>query len=227
MNREYRNLDEPLEIRENPDKDGWTIRGYAAMFNTLSQDLGGFIERIAPGAFARTLKNKARSTRSDIRALFNHDTKSVLGRTSNETLRLGEDERGLWYEVDLNPEDPEHRSVYAKVKRGDISQSSFGFRVVGDDWDKADEGGLPTRTLTEIDLYEVSPVAFPAYLEASVGVAAAARSLGKSLGLSGEPTTIEEVLRAAEEQDTPQEGPSDDTPTVVDLLREHLSRRPL
>lgn len=134
-----------------------TISGYAAVFNSQSEDLGGFIETIAPGAFAETLDG-------DVRALWNHDSKFVLGRTTNGTLKLAEDERGLRFEVQP-PETSYAADVMALVRRGDVNQMSFGFEVVDDEW--RTEAGINYRTLKKVRLFEVSPVTFPAYAETS------------------------------------------------------------
>lgn len=141
------------------------IRGHAAVFNSLSEDLGGFREQIAPGAFAAAIE------KDDVRALFNHDPNFVLGRSVSRTLRLSEDARGLAIEIDA-PETPTIRDlVVAPIARGDISQMSFGFSVRpgGQDWAKDDEGRV-VRTLKSVRLFDVSPVTFPAYTATDVAV---------------------------------------------------------
>lgn len=139
--------------------------GHAAVFNSLSEDLGGFREKIAPGAFSETIKT------ADVRALWNHDPNFVLARTTSGTLKLREDERGLWFEAELLDE-PFERSLVKKIERGDITQNSFGFRVMpdGQKWGMED-GGL-VRTLTNVELFDVSPVAYPAYTQTDLGVRA-------------------------------------------------------
>jgi Escherichia/Staphylococcus phage prohead protease len=139
--------------------EGHTITGYAAVFNSLSQVLWGFREMIAPGAFADSLSD-------DVRALWNHDTAIVLGRTKSGTLRLHEDETGLRIEIDP----PESAAAYLEsIARGDVDQMSFGFNTLEDDWNEDDEGQV-IRTLRKVKLFEVSPVTFPAYTATSVGV---------------------------------------------------------
>jgi uncharacterized protein len=138
------------------------IKGYAAVFNVLSEDLGGFRERVAPGAFKDTIAH------DDIRALFNHDPNYVLGRTKNRTLRLVEDERGLAIEIDP-PDTQWSRDLQESIKRGDITQMSFGFKAIKDEWSQADKK-MPIRTLIENWLRDVSPVTFPAYPQTSVKV---------------------------------------------------------
>lgn len=142
------------------------ITGYAAVFNQLSDDLGGFRERIAPGAFAAAL------TRSDVRALFNHDPNFVLGRVSAGTLVLREDETGLTVEITPPDSQTVRDLVLAPMARGDINQQSFGFTTRQDRWDKI--AGEWQRTLLEIgELFDVSPVTFPAYPQTDAALRAA------------------------------------------------------
>lgn len=144
---------------EAPDP---VIRGHAAVFDKLSENLGGFREKIQPGAFDRVLDN-------DVRALFNHDPNQILGRTSAGTLRVGVDADGLTYEIDP-PDTQLGRDLLVSIERGDIRESSFGFIVGDDDWEE-DEEGRVIRTVTEIrELFDVSPVSFPAYPDADVGL---------------------------------------------------------
>ena len=137
------------------------IYGHAAIFNSLSEDLGGFREQIAPGAFAKTLDS------ADIRALFNHDSNIVLGRNKSGTLRLKEDETGLAIEIDP-PDTQAARDLIVSMKRGDISQMSFGFRIVKDKLEK--RGGEWVRTLLDVNLFDVSPVTYPAYVMTDVSI---------------------------------------------------------
>ncbi|TQE98661.1 MAG: HK97 family phage prohead protease [Spiribacter salinus] len=148
-----------LEIRQ--DENESRLVGYAAVFNSMSENLGGFREQIAPGAFSRSLAQG-----EDIRALWNHNSDIVLGRTRSGTLSLVEDENGLRAEI----EPPESAgNLMESVRRGDVSQMSFGFMVRpnGDRIDE-DEDGMILRTLTDVRLMEVSAVAFPAYPETSI-----------------------------------------------------------
>lgn len=162
--RELRALDlESLEVRKGDGDDNKrTIVGYAAVFDKLSEPMFGFREKIAKGAFAKTIKE------ADIRALFNHDPNHVLGRTKAGTLRLKEDSKGLKIEIDP-PDTQIARDLMTSIERGDIDQMSFGFRVVKDEWDRKDDGSL-IRTLLEVRLFDVSPVTFPAYPQTSVQV---------------------------------------------------------
>ena len=159
-----------LEIR-TIGETGNTIRGIAAKYNSLSEDLGGFREIIQPGAFAFALGQ------SDVRALFNHDPNMILGRNTSGTLRLSDTEQGLEFEIDL-PDTQYARDLRESMRRGDVNQCSFGFTITkdaGDKWQR-DETGAWTRTIMSIDrLYDVSPVTYPAYPETSCAV----RSLEK------------------------------------------------
>ncbi|MEQ1573626.1 MAG: HK97 family phage prohead protease [Vicinamibacterales bacterium] len=139
------------------------LAGYAAIFGSRT-DLGYFSEEIAPGAFSGVLGD-------DVRALFNHSPDHVLGRTKSGTLRIGQDDRGLRYEVDLNPDDPDAMQLYSRVKRGDISGSSFSFTVAEEAWDY--EQDPPHRTIQRLgQLFDVAPVTFPAYDAAMVSARA-------------------------------------------------------
>lgn len=185
--RELRTFDSELEVRANTDGTE-TLTGYAAVFNRLSSNLGGFVEQVAPGAFTKTVQE------ADIRHLLNHDANIVLGRNRSGTLRLSEDTTGLHYEVDL-PKTTAARDLSESVKRGDISGSSFAFRVVGDD---GDEWGLtdaefPLRTLRQVQLYDTSTVTYPAYPSTQeADVAAAVRSLARDLDRD-----VDELVAAA------------------------------
>ena len=158
----------PVEMRTEADGVG-PITGYAAVTEQETViDFGffAFREKIAHGAFTDAIKT------DDVRALFNHDPNYVLGRTTNDTLRLTEDTQGLRYEVDP-PDTQAARDVRTLVQRGDVSGSSFAFTVddADDEWDESDvkKGKLPLRTIQRISrLYDVSPVTYPAYEGTSV-----------------------------------------------------------
>lgn len=159
---ERRIVDAGLEVRGEGETR--TLVGYAAKFGVRSEDLGGFVESIAPGAFDRAI-----SEEHDVRALWNHNPDVVLGRTKSGTLRLSVDEVGLRIETDL-PDTQAARDLRVSVARGDVSQMSFGFRTKGDEW--RTEDGVPYRTLTDLDLFDVSPVTYPAYPQTEVSVRA-------------------------------------------------------
>jgi HK97 family phage prohead protease len=152
-----------LEVRALAEGEKPVIRGYAAVYNSFSENLGKFRERIAPGAFADALTGGA-----DVRALWNHDTSKPLGRTKAGTLQLSEDALGLHVEIDP-PDTSWGRDAVEAIKRGDVDGMSFAFQVREDEWSKDSQGGR-VRTLLKVGLIEVSPVTFPAYPATQVGV---------------------------------------------------------
>lgn len=149
------------ELRVDQTDDGPEIRGYAAVFNQWSQDLGGFIERVLPGAFTKTLQE------ADIRALWQHDKRFVFGRNRADTLFLEEDSEGLNVRM-LPPDATWARDAMETMRRGDVDQMSFRFKAIRDRWHEVD--GTPARDLVEVKLFEVSPETFPAYPQTSVSV---------------------------------------------------------
>lgn len=143
------------EIRAAPTENGeLRFDGYAAMYNSWSNNLGGFREQIMPGAFSKAI------TADDVRALYNHDPNYVLGRTRSGTLTLTEDDKGLRFKV-IAPDTGWARDLYESVKRGDVNQCSFGFETVSDEWRTVD--GMDERLLKEVRLFDVSIVTYPAY----------------------------------------------------------------
>jgi HK97 family phage prohead protease len=161
---ERRSAASEIELRAEGDQAAIPrIVGYAAVFNQLSDELGGFREQIAPGAFTKSLGG-------DIRALFNHDPNRVLGRTRSKTLTLREDQKGLAVEIQP-PDTAETRALVTAMQRGDVSQMSFGFYTRDAKWEEID--GKIVRTLLEVELFDVSVVTFAAYPQAE----AALRSL--------------------------------------------------
>jgi HK97 family phage prohead protease len=169
MSLERRSFTGDVEIRAKGDT--FTAYGYAARFNTLSQNLGGFVEMVAPGTFTKTVKE------ADIRGLFNHDANFPLGRLKAGTLRLWEDDEGLAYELDL-PNSPLGHNVAESLRRHDVTGSSFGFRTIEDEWGETGDG-FPLRTLKAVALRDVGPVTFPAYTSAD----SALRSLAEKRNL--------------------------------------------
>lgn len=156
------------------------IGGYAAKFNTLSQNLGGFVERIAPGFFNKS----AGDGWPGVMARYNHD--DLLATTMAESLRLVVDGTGLDYEADLLTDSVSER-VFQLVTRGDVSQSSFAFYTFEDEWTMTEQG-FPLRTLISGQLVDVAPVDQPAYLDTSTGL----RSLAEARGVD-----VAEVQAAA------------------------------
>ncbi|MBC1983017.1 MULTISPECIES: HK97 family phage prohead protease [Listeria] len=149
-----------IQTRGDTENDVITLTGYASIFNSPTMICDWFEETIAEGAFARTL-----SENGDIRCLFNHNWEHVLGRTKAGTLRLEEDERGLKFEVNL-PNTTVARDLVESMKRGDINQCSFGFMPVEETWNYEIEP--MSRTISDVDLIEVSIVSLPAYDDTEV-----------------------------------------------------------
>ena len=172
---EIRTFRETFEMRA-ASRDGsiGTLVGYAAKFNKLSRNLGGFVEQIAPGAFNKSLADGVR-----VMARYNNEDSGLLGTTDAGTLRLSADDVGLLYEVDL-PDTTVGRDVAALAARGDVRFSSFAFHVPpgGDEWGYT-ESDFPQRTLLATHLVDVAPVNDPAYLDTSSGL----RSLAEARGL--------------------------------------------
>lgn len=154
-----------FEVRQHAT-GGVVVEGHAAVFSRLSRNLGGFVEQIDPTAFDKTLADSP-----DVRALINHDPSHLLGRTRSGTLRLAKDAVGLHYEVDV-PDRSDARDLLVSMERGDITQSSFAFFMVGDDWGRTEQD-FPLRTVTAASLHngDVSPVTYPAYEDADTGIA--------------------------------------------------------
>ena len=176
-----------VEVRAGSN-DKMTIGGYAAKFNRMSQNLGGFVEQID----ARFFNGSRGDGWPDVIARYNHDQNMVLGTSNAGTLRLSLDNVGLMYEADL----PSSRAdVYELVGRGDVNKSSFAFVASVDDWGVTDQG-FPMRTLIDGRLIDVAPVNTPAYLDTDTGLRyaeAGLRSLAKKFD-----APIEEVRKLAE-----------------------------
>lgn len=161
MNRQEfqsRAISSKFETRE--DGKDLFIEGYFSVFNTNYDLWDGASESIAEGAFSDTLGR-------DIRALIDHETRLVLGRSKAGTLELREDSHGLWGKIRINPNDTDAMNLYERVKRGDVDQCSFGFEILSEDTDIKDDGSVHW-TIKKVRLYEVSVVTFPAYEETSV-----------------------------------------------------------
>lgn len=172
--REFRTITKrkfQLRAAADPSKGPGTLYGYAAVFNVPSYDLGWgdheVYEIIAPGAFSKCLADPA----LDVRCLADHETCCILGRTLAGTLRMKEDSIGLYYECDL-PDTGAGNDIAVSVGRGDVTDNSFGFDTIGESWNYTDK--MTTRTLTEIDIMEISPVCFPAYPGTSLSLRALA-----------------------------------------------------
>ena len=187
MDRNIRQLRTvPAGFTTRQDGDTPHITGYFAVFNSNYEISPGMSESIAPGAFSRTLSN-------DIRALVNHDATLVLGRTKAGTLKLTEDERGLWGDVAINPNDGDAMNLYERVKRGDVDQCSFGFEIVNEETDFRPDGSIHW-TITEVNLFEVSACTFPAYEATNISARERQRDALLARGLSAWKSTMKERI---------------------------------
>lgn len=197
------------ELRAEGDSKP-VIKGYAARFNSLSEDLGYFKEIIMPGAFRKTINDGA-----DVRALFNHDPNFVIGRVKSGTLRISEDDKGLFIEA-TPPETTWAKDLVTSIKRGDVDQMSFGFKTVKDN--KRVDNGQNIRELLEVKLFDVSPVTYPAYTQTSV----VARSLLIDKGI--EIDSIAEILLRAEHGVQINKGDSEIINHSIEILRQFLAK---
>lgn len=159
MNKRHAYFTTELKTRAEGESEKY-IEGYFAVFNQETELWSGCFEKIATGAFEKSLKN------NDIRCLFNHDSGFVLGRTASNTLELRTDSYGLWGRVKINPNDSQAMDVYARVQRGDISGCSFGFNPVNEETENRDDNVL--FTIKEADVHEVSICTFPAYPQTEI-----------------------------------------------------------
>ena len=185
--KQTRSLQTELTTRAEADGQEMYIEGYFAVFGRETELWPGAFEEIAPGAFDETLSN-------DIRALINHDTTLVLGRTKAGTLELKTDNYGLWGRVKINPNDIDAVNLYERVKRGDVDQCSFGFNITSEETDWRDDGTVKW-TITGIDLHEVSVVTFPAYEDTGVQARKEAVEQHRERLLAAQKTKLKERLR--------------------------------
>tara|TARA_R100001443_G_scaffold113687_2_gene128769 strand:- start:207 stop:1004 length:798 start_codon:yes stop_codon:yes gene_type:complete len=170
MEKRIYNIETRVEEREDGKE---VVIGHASVYDSRSNNLGGFYEYIAKGAFTDELINK-----SDVRALINHDPNLVLARNTKGTLKLQSDQKGLRYEFEI-PQTSYGKDLAINLKNGNINQSSFAFTIAenGDEW-STDENGNDIRTITEIDrLYDISAVTYPAYNMAESDLIVAQRGL--------------------------------------------------
>lgn len=157
------------EFKTREDGEAPAIEGYFSVFDSNYEIAPGMTESVAPGAFSKTLSG-------DVRALTNHDTTLVLGRTKNHTLELREDAHGLWGHIDINPNDADAMNLYERVKRGDVDQCSFGFDIRSEDTDIREDGSVHW-TIKDVELYEVSCCTFPAYEQTNISARSAERDI--------------------------------------------------
>lgn len=157
-NRTVRAIPSTFETREDGEEK--TIEGYFSVFNSNYEIAPDMSESVAPGAFTNTLSG-------DIRALVNHDTTLVLGRTKAGTLELKEDSHGLWGRIKINPNDRSALDLWERVNRGDVDGCSFGFDILDEESEFREDGSIHW-TIKEVKLYEVSCCTFPAYEDTNI-----------------------------------------------------------
>jgi HK97 family phage prohead protease len=197
-----------LEIRS---EDGMTLEGYAAVFNSRSENLGGFTEQIAQGAFTATLK-----ARNDIKLLWNHDTANVLGSTRAGTLMLTEDSRGLRVKAEL-PDTNLGRDIAYLVRRGDIDSFSFGFSVNEDSWNS----NGTERTLESVRLFEVSLVSF-ADVDADQLADALLKVEGGETISTEQKEMLSKVINTLSPEEAEEQGEEFDAEAWVELKKKKL-----
>lgn len=163
--RQVRSISTDYQTRE--DGEDLIIEGYFAVFNSIYEIAPGMTESVAEGAFDD-------QTDRDVRALTDHDSTLVLGRTKAGTLELRQDEVGLWGRVAINPKDSDAVNTYERVKRGDVDQCSFGFEIVDEEAEYRDDGSVHW-TIKQVKLHEVSVCTFPAYSDTHVSARSAER----------------------------------------------------
>jgi hypothetical protein len=185
------------ELRADEDQGKMFISGYAAPYESLSEDLGGFREKIKRGAFARAI-----DTGMDIVCAPDHEYKAatILGRTTSGTLKLSHNDVGLRFRCQL-PDTQAGRDIFQTTRRGDCRGMSFAFNVAPEkeSWDQ--EGGLVVRTIDDLDVYDIAPVVHPAYHCTSVNVSrraldqvAAIASRGRGTGHGGRRNHLQHLL---------------------------------
>lgn len=154
--RNFRSLD----LNANDGAAEKIISGYFIVFNSETELYEGCFEEIAPESFDNV-------DLSDVRALIDHETSKVLGRTKPGTLTLSVDAKGVYGEIKVNENDTEAMNLYSRVQRGDVDQCSFGFNILDEAMETRDDGSYKF-TIKAIELFEVSVVTFPAYADTAV-----------------------------------------------------------
>lgn len=186
LDRKGRRMSFTAELREANDDGSIPVRWHPAVFHQRANIYGLFMERFAPGSFAKTIAE------ADVRALINHDPSLVLARTRSGTLRLSEDGKGLLAEADMAATSYA-QDLAVSIERGDVSQGSIGFRAIKEEWDES--GDLPLRTVTEAQLFDVSIVTYPAYEGTDVGLRSLQFSaMLRALGLDELPAAERDAL---------------------------------
>lgn len=213
MTIETRFTSDTVQLRASGKGIG-SLGGYALKFNKLSQNLGGFVERIAPGAVTKTVRDGG-----DVLCRFQHEDQYLLGRTLSGTLALQVDDVGLDYTVDL-PDTSYARDLAVLAGRDDVQHSSFAFRTLADEWGFTEQG-FPMRTLLEIQLVDVAPVVQPAYLDSTSGLRSLAEARHLDLDAvraAAASNHLAEIIREAPSD----EEPGDTHPSALTFMR----RRP-
>lgn len=184
--RQLRAVATKFQTREDGD-NAPHIEGYFAVFDSVYDIMPGMSESIAPGAFDG-------ADAEDIRALTNHDTTLVLGRTTAGTLTIRQDEHGLWGDIAVNPNDSDAMNTWSRVQRGDVSQCSIGFEILDEEAEYREDGSAHW-TIRKVKLWEVSVCTFPAYEETNVQARSADRDQLKRRSLEVWKNHMKEVLK--------------------------------
>lgn len=204
-----------LEVRVGEGLGGPTITGHPLLYNVWSEDLGGFRERVRPGATTKTLQE------SDIRALFNHDPNYVIGRNRAGTAEFSEDKKGVFMRASP-PATTWAADLIVSMERKDIDQMSFGFRTIRDEWTEPKKaGGLWDRDLLEIAMSDASVVTFPAYTQTDAQV----RTVLAQAGLDFE--ALSALLARAQRGVTPSASDMDLLNGSIAALRSFLPEAPV
>ena len=184
-----------VELRSLTEEEGGgsIIAGLAVPYNSESEEMWGFREIIAPGAFSDSLDG-------DVRCLWNHDTGKPLGRTQNGTLVLRDTPKGLAYECRL-PDTSWGRDAKESISRGDVTGMSFGFRVIEDQWAYPEGSDEVIRTVIRAELLEVSPVTFPAYPDSVAEARSELVTEGRKKALATREAPLEIYLKQLEIQE--------------------------
>lgn len=193
--RQVRTIRTDYQTRE--DGDDLIIEGYFVVFNSIYEIAPDMTESVAEGAFDDQLD-------ADVRALTDHDTQMVLGRTKAGTLELRQDEHGLWGRITINPKDSDAVNTYERVKRGDVDQCSFGFDIIEEEAEYRDDGSVHW-TIKKVKLWEVSVCTFPAYQDTHVEARSAEVEAMKARALETWRKRMEEKINGIKSTDAPQE----------------------
>lgn len=188
MERQSRQLRAAItDFTTREDGDTPIIEGYFAVFNSDYVIDEGMSESIAPGAFTTSLNG-------DVRALTNHDSTLVLGRTTAATVTLRQDEIGLWARIAINPKDGDAMNTWARVQRRDVTQCSIGFRIIREETDFREDGSVHW-TIREVELFEISVCTFPAYEATNISARTAQRDAMEASRLEAWKTKMKERIK--------------------------------